>query len=192
MRILEGIVTTIDPSGTANIAPMGPKVDDAMQRFVLRPFQTSQTYKNLKQHGEGVLHVTDDVEMLARAAIGKLEEPPTLRPAEAVQGFVITDACRWYEFRVESIDDRQPRTEIEAEVVGMGRGRDFFGFNRAMHACLEAAILATRVGILPAEEVLEQIDRLATPIVKTAGDPERRAFALLSAYIAEELGKEAS
>ncbi len=41
-----------------------------MRRFVLRPFRTSTTYRNLKAHGEGVLHITDDVLLLARTAIG--------------------------------------------------------------------------------------------------------------------------
>ena len=187
MRILEGIVTTLDSAGIVNIAPMGPKVDDAMTQILLRPFQTSQTYKNLKQHGEGVLHVTDDVELLARAAIGKLVEVPSMRAAENVTGFILQDTCRWYEFRVESLDDRQPRTEIEATVVASGRGRDFFGFNRAMHACLETAILATRIGILPDEEIRTQVELLAVPVEKTAGDRERRAFALLRSFISEAL-----
>ena len=46
--ILEGIVTTISPSGDINIAPMGPRVDADMKRFLLRPFSTSQTYRNVR------------------------------------------------------------------------------------------------------------------------------------------------
>ena len=68
--ILEGIVTTVGPDGAVNIAPMGPRVTPDMARFVLRPYKTAQTYRNLKALGEGVLHVTDDVLLLARAAIG--------------------------------------------------------------------------------------------------------------------------
>src|SRR5262249_33778477 len=71
--ILEGIVTTVSAEGTVNVAPMGPRVDADFRRLVLRPFRTAQTYHNLKAHGEGVLHVTDDVNLLARAALGALE-----------------------------------------------------------------------------------------------------------------------
>ena len=70
VMILEGIVTTLGPEGLLNVAPMGPQVDDAMRRFVLRPYRTSTTYRNLKARGEGVLHVTDDVLLLARSAVG--------------------------------------------------------------------------------------------------------------------------
>jgi hypothetical protein len=79
--ILEGIVTTISPTGDVHIAPMGPRVDADMRRFLLRPFNTAQTYHNLRRHGEGVLHVTDDVLLLARAALGQLVALPPLMPA---------------------------------------------------------------------------------------------------------------
>ena len=75
--ILEGIVTTISPEGELNIAPMGPVVDEAMSRLVLRPFRTSHTYRNLKHLGEGVFHVTDDVLMLAQGAIGTVQPMPS-------------------------------------------------------------------------------------------------------------------
>src|SRR2546425_1114232 len=111
--ILEGIVTTVSADGVVNIAPMGPRVDAGMRRFLLRPYRTAQTYRNLKAHGEGVLHVTDDVLLLAKAAIGPVEPPPLLVPASRVNGFVLPDACRYYEFRVLALDDREERTSIE-------------------------------------------------------------------------------
>lgn len=182
--ILEAIVTTLSAAGVVNIAPMGPLVDAAMQRFILRPFQTSTTYRNLKQTGEGVLHVTDDVELLARAAIGRLETLPELLPAEGVSGLRLADTCRWYSFRVSHIDDRQERTTIEANVVASGRVRDFFGFNRAKHAVVEAAILATRTHLLPAADIAADFARLKVLVDKTGGDQERRAFELLAAFVA--------
>ena len=69
--ILESIVTTIDQQGEINIAPMGPIVDEAMTRLLLRPFETSTTFRNLKSSGRGILHVTDDVLLLAQAALGR-------------------------------------------------------------------------------------------------------------------------
>src|SRR5436305_3949813 len=107
--ILEGIVTTVSPEGRINIAPMAPRVDVAMERFLLRPFPTSQTYRNLKAHGEGVLHVSDDVLLLAKAALGSVEPPPALFPAGRVRGFVLQDACRYHEFQVRSLDEREER-----------------------------------------------------------------------------------
>ena len=181
--ILEGIVTTVDTHGKVNIAPMGPRVDARMERLLLRPYQTSTTYQNLKARGEGVLHVTDDVWLLAQAAIGRLDVQPELVRTSVIDGWRLADCCRWYEFRVAALDDRQERTEIEVEVVATDRVRDFFGFNRAKHAVVEAAILATRVGILPREEIAAEMHRLAIPVEKTGGEPELRAFALLHDYV---------
>jgi uncharacterized protein len=182
--ILEGIVTTLNPDGTPNIAPMGPRVESGMRRFVLRPYRTSTTYRNLKATGEGVLHVTDDVLLLARSAIGLPADVAT-SPAGVVAGRVILDACRYYEFRVIELDDRDDRTTIAAETVAEGRLRDFFGLNRGKHAVVEAAILATRTDFLPLDEIEAEYRKLAVLVEKTGGPAERAAFALLADHVGE-------
>jgi hypothetical protein len=182
--ILEGIVTSISADGTLNIAPMGPRVEEAMDRFVLRPFKTAQTYQNLVHHGEGVLHVTDDVLLLARAAVGRLDPFPEVERAECILGYVLADCCRYYEFRVKSIDDHEERVTIEAETVHQGRRRDFFGFNRAKHAVVEAAILATRTAFVPAEEIAQEFRRLRVLVQKTGGAQELEAFDFLADFVA--------
>jgi hypothetical protein len=181
--ILEGIVTTRNEDRTVNISPMGPRVDAAMDRLVLRPFRTSTTYQNLKRTRQGVLHVTDDVLLLAQSAVGQPQPPPAMSDAKAIDGAILTDACRWYAFRVESLDDRNDRTEIMARVVDRGTIREFFGFNRAKHAVLEAAILATRTSFLPAEEIRREFARLAVLVEKTGGAQEHQAFDFLKCYL---------
>jgi hypothetical protein len=186
-KLLEGIVTTLGTGGLPHIAPMGPIVDADFSQLLLRPYCTSTTFQNLKRTGEGVLHVTDDVDLFARAAVGQLSELPTLIEATAVRGVILADACRWYAFRVSSIDDRQERTEIVAEVVDHGRLRDFFGFNRAKHAVIEAAILASRIKFLEAEHIRNEFERLASPVAKTGGHQELRAFEFLKQYVENQL-----
>ncbi len=177
--ILEGIVTTIDPSGHIHIAPMGPIVDADMQRLIFRPFRTSQTYQNLKAHPEGVFHVTDDVLLLARAALGQVEPLPGYGQAQHIRGFVLKDACRFYEFRIGVIDDQDDRTRMEAQVIHFGRLRDFFGFNRAKHAVVEAAIFATRTAFLPHDEIESEFRKLDVIVHKTGGEQEKKAFNFL-------------
>jgi hypothetical protein len=186
--ILEGVVTTLSPDGTANVAPMGPHVPADFRRLLFRPFRTAQTYHNLVRHGEGVFHVTDDVLLLAQAALGELPKPPPLRPARRVRGFVLTDACRVFEFRVRSVDDREERVRIDAEVVHAESLRDFYGFNRAKHAVVEAAILATRTDILPLEEIEAEYRKLAVLVDKTGGEQEHAAFAFLRQHLARVAG----
>jgi hypothetical protein len=181
--ILEGIVTTVSPDQCINIAPMGPCVDPTMTRLVLRPFPTSRTYSNLRACGEGVLHVTDDVLLLAQAAVGPVEPSPPMFPAAQVAGFVLADACRYYEFRVIHMDESQERIRIEAEVVQAGRLRDFFGFNRAKHAVVEAAILASRAHILSRAEIMAEFRKLGVLVDKTGGPKEQEGFGFLRDYV---------
>jgi hypothetical protein len=200
--ILESLVTTLDAGGGPHLAPMGPRVAPDWSRFTLRPFPTSQTYQNLLRHGEGVIHITDDALLLAKAAVGtrglspaepgftaapcgEVREMPPVRAAERVRGFVLADCCRYFEFRVKSVDDRSERVSIEAEVVHAGRVRDFFGFNRAKHAVVEAAILATRLHILPLAEVAAEFAKLRVIVEKTGGPDEFAAVDLLERRLRE-------
>jgi uncharacterized protein len=186
--ILEGLVTTVSAGGEINVAPMGPHVPDdvtdPLRHFVLKPFQTSQTYRNLTAHGEGVLHITDDVLLLAQAAVGTPDPFPALFPAATIRGQVLRDACRYAEFRVSGRQEQGPRATFEVEILRVGRLRDFFGFNRAKHAVLEAAILATRTALLPLEQIKAEFARLAVPVEKTGGPQERQAFAFLCDHLA--------
>ncbi|WP_242022660.1 DUF447 domain-containing protein [Gimesia chilikensis] len=181
--ILEGMVTSRNQEGEYNLAPMGPLVDQEMTQLILRPFQTSRTCQNLKETRCGVFHVVDDVLLLTKAAIGRLESLPETFPAERIEGAVLQSACRWYEFEIESIDDSDLRTVMQARVVHQGRIRDFFGLNRAKHAVLEAAILATRTHLIPQAELLQQYESLAEIVRKTAGPTETEAFRLLEEYV---------
>ena len=185
--IVEGIVTSLDSAGLVNVAPMGPIVEPGFSTLRLRPYQTSRTYQNLKLHRQGVFHVVDDVLLLARAAIGELTQLPELMPAEKISGQVIKSACRWYEFEVIELNDANERTDILTRVVHMGRLNDFTGFNRAKHAVLEAAILATRVHLLSRDYLVQEYDRLQVPLEKTAGPAELEAFALLRDFVRRRL-----
>jgi uncharacterized protein len=189
--ILEGIVTTVSALGEVNIAPMGPRVafeaTGELHHFSLHPFRTAQTFANLMEHGEGVLHVTDDVLLLAQSAVGKVVPSPALVPATQVRGWVLADTCRFHEFRVLSRDDRTERAHFDVEVVHTGRVRDFFGFNRAKHAVVEAAILATRTAFLPREEIEAEYRKLAVLVEKTGGPQEHAAFTLLQQHLHQKI-----
>lgn len=186
--ILEGLVTSMSADGVVNVAPMGPTVPDDFakrpERFVLRPFKGSRTLANLLKRPEGVLHVTDDVLLLAEATIGVAK--PELEPAEKVPGMRLVDRVRAYEFVIDTLDTRQERSRLEARVVHVAPGREFLGFNRAQFAVVEAAILASRVYILPSGAILAELDRLRVLVEKTAGARETQAFTLLERYIREE------
>ena len=184
--ILESIITTTNDDGSVNVSPMGPFVEnDPVDGFELRPFETSRTFENLQQRPFGVLHVTDDVMLFAKSAIGKLSEIPQVRPAEVNQsGFILENACRWIEFEAIYFESSEPRKNIRCKQVAAGRHRDFWGFNRGKNAVLEAAILATRIDFLPAEEIARQFESLRVVVDKTGGASELEAMSLLEQFVA--------
>lgn len=187
--ILEAIVTTTNEDGSTNISPMGATVSaetgGAIEEFQLRPFDTSRTFANLKRTGCGVLHITDDVMLFAMTAIGQKPENPDLIDAESVDGKILAEACRFYEFKVGFIDETGVRMNLNCSTLRQGKLRDFLGFNRAKHAVLEAAILATRIDFLPKQEIEDAMSRLKVIVDKTAGKKEAAAMNLIDQFIAK-------
>jgi hypothetical protein len=178
--IIEGLITTLSPAGDLNIAPMGVEWGD--EHIVLKPFLDTTTFRNLQAGGDAVFNLVDDVGLLADAAIGSPTYPT--RPAERVRGAVLEAACSWRELAVEAIDATPPRSRITTRVIHRGTQREFLGFNRARHAVLEAAIVATRLHLIPAGEVETQLARLLPLVEKTAGPREHEAWNRVLAFIA--------
>ncbi len=198
--ILESIVTSVDADGKINVAPMGPDVDDSPLEgspgepvFTLRPFQSSRTYGNLVDNGNAVIHVTDDAGLFARAAVGALGDDDFIqglvRQIDDTPWWVLKDCHRWFAVSVVSTSGDGPRVEMRCEVMRSGIVRPFFGFNRAKHAVIEAAILATRTHLLSRESIDDQLRSLQPLIDKTAGQAEQSAFEFLRKTIDERISR---
>jgi len=177
--IVETVTTTINPDGTVNCAAMG--VEWANEIIVIKPYAGTRTLRNLRATGAAVVNLTDDILLFAQAA---LEDPrPPMRPAGAIDGAVLADACSWREVTVEAIDAGGTRALVTTRVVGRGSGREFLGFNRARHAVLEASIIASRARRLPADEVRAELARLQVLVDKTAGPREHEAMELVRGHV---------
>jgi hypothetical protein len=177
--ILETIVTTMSSQGAINFAPMG--VQWADETIILKPFLETTTFQNLRETRAAVVNITDDAMLFAQGAISSPQFPYV--PAQHVKGVVLEAACSWRELEVLAIDATPPRSRIDARVVHRGTQREFLGFNRARHAVLEAAILATRTHLLPREQIRDEYARLQVIVDKTAGPREREAMQLLTDYV---------
>ena len=168
--------------------PWGRSSTRRCRRCWLRPFQTSQTFRNLQAVPSGVFHVVDDVLLLAQS-----RDRPVAAGSPHVSRRRRCPASYWHK-PVAGTSFTSTRSTIPKsgrksarESVHTGRIRDFFGFNRAKHAVVEAAILATRVRLIPRDEILTEFARLKVPVDKTAGPREAEAFALLEQFVARGL-----
>lgn len=193
--ILESIVTTVSPSGDVNIAPMGPWVNqpevlstgsgegaltEGLPRdpgFVLRPFAGSRTCDNLLQSRRATIHVTDDVQLFADAVLDQIEHPEHMVRQIQHDGFRPLKHChQWFAVEIQSITPEGPKYQMPCQVLASGIELPMFGLNRAKHAVIEAAILATRTHLIAPAHLRAQVAALTPLIEKTAGESERAAF----------------
>lgn len=182
--IVESIVITQDQGGVPNFAPMG--VTFEADPVLLRPYKETTTYANLVATGEAVINLTDNVLLFAEGAVGQPQFPAV--PAERVRGLILKEACTYYECTVRDLKVEGERAHFACTVVRKGVLREFIGFNRAKHAVIEAAILATRVRFLGREHVLREIERLEPLVHKTGGTQEHAAFRYLVEHVKESHG----
>ncbi len=185
--ILESLVTTVDGCGQVNLAPQGPHVDRELTKVQLQPFVGTRTCKNLRRTQRAVIHVTDDVLLLARAATNTIppDELTTMVRAIASQPgcYALTDACRWYAVRVRSWQQHPQRPQVDCDIVEQSTQRDFFGWNRGQYAVLETAIMATRLHLIAPEIVRSQLKQFESLVQRAGGEREQEAFSLLQAHI---------
>lgn len=182
--IIEGLIATLNADGSPHLTAMGPRFDDwERDEFELRPYVGSTTLVNLLREGEGVFHLTDDVPLLVRAALGQLDSHPDFRAARHVRSIVVPSANQWLEFKVERTDLSEPRHRLDCRVVHREVGVPFRGLNRARHALLEAAILATRVTLISWQEILEQFESLWIPVSKTSSADDAQLWNWLVGHV---------
>ena len=81
--IIETIVTTMEPAGTINFAPMG--VEWGEETIVLKPFLETTTYRNVRATGVAVVNLTDDAMLFAQGAISSPQFPWVPRPWSAAR-----------------------------------------------------------------------------------------------------------
>ncbi len=183
--LIETVVTTTGSDGAVNCAAMGVRWGE--EELVFWPFDATRTLRNLRVHGEAVVHLTDDVLLFVEAALG--HPRPAMRPASTVAGSVIEDANSWREVIVTEIapgSGEIPRSMVRARVVASGTGtRQPLGLCRARHAAVEASIVASRLKWLGAEQVWAELDRLQELVDKTAGPCERAAMDYVRRHVAE-------
>ena len=183
--LIETVITTTGRDGVVNCAAMGVRWGE--EELVFWPFDATLTLRNLRVHGEAVVHLTDDVLLFVQAALG--HPRPAMRPASAIAGSVIEDSNSWREVVVTDIapsPGELPRSTVRARVVASGTGtRQPLGLCRARHAAVEASILASRLRWLGGERVLAELERLQELVDKTAGPRERAAMDYVRRYVAE-------
>ncbi|MCI0399819.1 MAG: DUF447 family protein [Gammaproteobacteria bacterium] len=179
--IYETIITTRGQDGAIHMAPMG--IREVEKHIVIAPFKPSATLDNLRRTGQAVINMIDDVSIVAGCLTGRRNWPTV--PAEVVDGERLAAALAHTEVEVSHIEENEQRPRFYCSVRHQQTHAPFKGFNRAQAAVLEAAILVSRLGILPEDKIDQEIAYLSIAIDKTAGEKERQAWRWLMDRIRE-------
>lgn len=170
--IIETIVTTLREDGTPHIAPLG-LIEDG-PGWTVAPFTPSATLDNLRRHPFAVANHVDDVRIFAGCLTGRRDWPT--RPTATGEGAVLEAALTHWELAVERVTEDEVRPRFHCGVVRVVTHRPFGGFNRAQAAVIEAAVLSSRLNMLPREKIEAERAYLQIAIDKTAGPREREAW----------------
>jgi hypothetical protein len=187
-QIFEAVVTTQSPAGLAHVAPMGVRYRDG--GVVLMPFKPSRTHDNIVATGRAVLNVVSDTRVFAGCVTGRKTWP--LQPADRIDGVRLACALRHVELELAERRDDAQRPVLRLAAVHEATHAPFMGLNRAQAAVIEAAVLVSRLHLLPPEKVKTEMTYLQIAIDKTAGPEEREAWGWLCAAVARHPTQESA
>ena len=173
--IKETIITTINEDGSIHIAPMGVRHEDGY--YVIAPFKPSTTLKNLERSGQAVINMIDDVRIFAGCLTGHYDWP-TINTS-VIDGKRLVAALSHIEIEVAHQEGDGLRPVFYCSEKHQETHAPFMGLNRAKAAVLEAAVLVSRLHMLPDEKIDNEIEYLQIAIDKTASADELVAWGWL-------------
>jgi len=158
--INETILTTVNPDGSYNAAPMGVH-RISHEELELRPFKSSSTYKNLLNNPKACINVTDDPGLFFVTAFKGKTVEGLLEPAIDKDMSLISAFAHIFVDASKSNDISEIRAcftcrvkDIKAPAM-MPRS-----FNRGRAEAIEAIIHATRIEVFSKEGRLEDVEKL--------------------------------
>ena len=170
--IRETIVTTVNGEGRVHIAPIGIIADG--EGWIIAPFRPSTTLDNLTAVPFAVANYTDDVRVFAGSLTGRHDWPTTASVGVPVPR--LASALAHAELAVARVSEDGQRPRFHCRVVHRASHAPFEGFNRAQAAVIEAAILVSRLHLLPREKIERELAYLEIAVGKTAGAAEQEAW----------------
>jgi len=178
--IRETIVTTAGPAGVVHMAPLGLIADGT--GWIVAPFHPSKTLDNLRDVPFVVANYTDDVRIFAGCLTGRHQWPTVASEEIPVQR--LAGALAHAELAVDYVTEDETRPRFHCRVLRVVTHAPFLGFNRAQAAVIEAAILVSRLDMLPRDKIEKEIAYLQIAVGKTAGPAEQEAWQWLMERIA--------
>jgi hypothetical protein len=164
--IIETVITTINELGRIHFSAVGVKFFKSKALFDL--YKKSDTFENLKIKDYGIINIVDKAEYFIKAALSS--EKIDISEIKKNELYYLTDCCSYYHFKVLKIKDCGRKYRVEVKILRKKENRKYIGFNRANNLLLEAAIIASRIGITKNKNDLKKFLENNKRIIFKTGD----------------------
>jgi hypothetical protein len=149
--ISEVILSTYNENKQPNAAPMGTTTQNG-NTLIIKPFMTSQTYRNLQSQKCGVINLTCDVDLFYRTAFKETNSQGKLpnewfTSAQTVNAPKLVQADATVEVavqKIEPLDSERAQVACKATFIDAQKVLPQ-AYCRAQFAVIEAIVHATRV-----------------------------------------------
>ncbi len=179
--IRETVITTVDQHGAVHLAPLGIIAEG--DGWIIAPFHPSSTLDNLRSVPFAVANFTDDVRVFAGCLTGRRQWPTVTCDDFPVPR--LSGTLAHAELAVTHVTENDQRPRFHCRVMRSVMHAPFQGFNRAQAAVIEAAILVSRLSMLPRDKVEREMSYLEIAVSKTASSPEAEAWSWLTDAVRE-------
>lgn len=173
--IRETVVSTVDAAGIVHFAPIGIIAEG--DGWIIAPFHPSTTLNNLRNVPFAAANFTDDVRIFAGCLTGRSTWPTA--SCDEIPVPRLANALAHAELAVTRASEDEQRPRFHCRVLRTVAHAPFKGFNRAQAAVIEAAILVSRLRMLPRDKIERDIAYLETAVGKTASPVEEEAWSWL-------------
>ena len=146
------------------------------KQVVISPFKPSITLNNITENNIATINFIDDVRVFAGivSRYKKDWELSAKTDLDIVPNLTLTNT--FYNVAVNEYQEDDKRPNIICDIKNSEIIKPFLGFNRAQFSVIEAAVLLSRLGMIPMEKIDREIEYLKIGIDKTAGPHELEAW----------------
>jgi hypothetical protein len=173
--IRETIVSTMNESGQVHLAPLGLIAE--ADGWIIAPFHPSTTLGNLRSVPFAAANFTDDVRIFAGCLTGRSQWPTAA--CQDIPVARLANVLAHAELAVTRVTEDTQRPRFHCRVLQNATHAPFRGFNRAQAAVIEAAILVSRLHLLPRNKIEHEMAYLQNAVSKTASPAEEEAWGWL-------------
>lgn len=185
--LYETIVTTLNPDGTPNAAPIGV-VCKKEDEIVLYLFDGSKTFDNVKREKTFYVNILKDPILFVQSMIGNLDKSEF---ESNEKGFSIKRADAFFRAEVshEKLVQRKDQMGNSTQMVIRAQvhetvkiKKQIEPLNRAIYGIIEALVYLSRINIVSEYERtnnLEKINEISRVVNKVGGEDHKKAMQMI-------------